>query len=312
MFRKILVPTDFSECSALALRQALAISAACDASLDVLHAYDIPTFVPPHVVVVMAGVEASISEHAEAQAKAQLQELVEACNAQEGVARRELRLGPAAGAVVEFVGENDYDLIVMGTHGRTGLSRLFLGSVAANVLRHSVCPVLAVTSAGADEAGKPPSESVHLPERILVPVEDWAAARAVLDQLALLPNARQLQLELQHVVEPLPFVPPEVNGANGTGLASYPEVAAKQARELLSQCSKHAVGLQLHVAATRICTGYVSDEILGEARSFDADWIAMATHQRKGVGRWFLGSVTERVVGEAKRPVLTVPRPKDA
>lgn len=146
-FKKILVPIDFSQCSGAALDYALMLQKSLGGEIEILHAFEIPTFVPPHVVVMMGNVEASLAEHAEREAKHQLNVFLE----QHGVAsdvKREVRLGPPGLTIMERLEEGGADLIVMGTHGRTGVSRWVMGSTAEKILRGAPCPVLTVRSPG--------------------------------------------------------------------------------------------------------------------------------------------------------------------
>lgn len=142
-FKKILVPVDFSTCSGAALDYAVSLSKQLGAALEVVHAFEIPTFVPPHVVVVMGEVEASLSEHAEREARQQLEAFLHSRGVGSDT-KRELLLGPPAHTVLERLAQNDVDLVVMGTHGRTGISRWVMGSTAEKVLRGAPCPVLTV------------------------------------------------------------------------------------------------------------------------------------------------------------------------
>ncbi len=146
-FKKILVPVDFSDCSAAALKHARTLAEKLGATLDVLHAYDIPTFVPPHVVVMMGEIDAPLGEHAERHAKEQLNVFLEkhGVTKESNVGRRTL-MGPPALTLIEAAEEGNYDLIVMGTHGRTGLPRLVMGSTAEKVVRGAPCAVLTVRS----------------------------------------------------------------------------------------------------------------------------------------------------------------------
>jgi len=145
--KKILVPVDFSECSAAALQHAIMLRDSLGAHIDVLHAYDVPTFVPPHVVVMMGDIDAPLSEHAERHANEQLDEFLakHGVTPEQGIGRSVV-LGPATVALLEVAEEGKYDLIVMGTHGRTGLPRLVMGSTAERVVRGASCPVLTVRS----------------------------------------------------------------------------------------------------------------------------------------------------------------------
>ncbi len=143
--KKILVPVDFSDCSAAALAHARVLAEKLGAKLDVLHAYDVPTFVPPHVSVMMGEIDAPLSEHAERHANEQLAIFLQDHGVTEGdgIGSRTL-MGPPALTLLEAAEQGKYDMIVMGTHGRTGLSRLVMGSTAEKVVRGAHCPVLTV------------------------------------------------------------------------------------------------------------------------------------------------------------------------
>jgi nucleotide-binding universal stress UspA family protein len=144
-FNKILVPVDFSTCSGAALDYALMLQRELGAEVEVLHAFEIPAFVPPHVVVMMGEVEASLADHAEQAAKRELDAFLERHGAK-GNTPRGVYLGPPGLVVLERLESGGVDLVVMGTHGRTGLARWVMGSTAEKVLRGSKCPVLTIRS----------------------------------------------------------------------------------------------------------------------------------------------------------------------
>ncbi len=147
-FKRILVPVDFSDCSAAAVKQALIWAEATQAQVDVVHAYDVPTFIPPHVEIMMGEASASLAEHAERHAKEALERFLLSLGVPESIRQRgRVLFGPPAITVLEVAEGDDYDLIVMGTHGRTGLPRLLVGSVAQKVMVAAKCPVLTVHAA---------------------------------------------------------------------------------------------------------------------------------------------------------------------
>lgn len=142
---KILVPVDFSDCSAQALKHALVLRTHLGARVDVIHTFEVPTFIPPHVVVLMGEVDAPLSEHAERHATEQLNDFLSKMGvADEPSVSRRVVLGPPALTILDVVEEEKHDLIVMGTHGRSGFARLVMGSTAEKVLRAAPCPVLTV------------------------------------------------------------------------------------------------------------------------------------------------------------------------
>lgn len=148
-FKKILVPVDFSACSAEALRVAADMSQRYDAAISIVHCYEPMTYMVPegHVFYTAAQMESLFSEFAKALASAKKD--AEAAGAKR-VDTQQLE-GIAASEIVEFARKGGFDLIVMGTHGRTGLKHALLGSVAEKVLRRAPCPVLTV-HASQDEA----------------------------------------------------------------------------------------------------------------------------------------------------------------
>jgi nucleotide-binding universal stress UspA family protein len=138
--RHILVPHDFSDTAQNALSFALDLASKLGAHVTVMHAYEIPTFAYPEGVALTAEVVSNIRRAAQ--------------TALDGVAARSrrpglevqalLRQGPAWSEIDASAKDMHADLIVMGTHGRHGLARALLGSVAERVVRTAPCPVLTV------------------------------------------------------------------------------------------------------------------------------------------------------------------------
>ena len=142
--RRILVPTDFSEHSRQALERALELAERMGASIDLLHVWDPPGHLEPYTVDILPEAPGA---GLETQGLAQAGRLLNAWSEQYGSRSVPLHLhlarGPAAETILLFV-SNGYDLLVMGTHGRTGLARLMMGSVAQKVARRASCPVMTV------------------------------------------------------------------------------------------------------------------------------------------------------------------------
>lgn len=148
-FHRILVPTDFSDCSHSACDLALQLATKFGASIDLLHVDEPPAwqgFVIPELVVNMPN-EASSSLHEFVQTRTHraLEHLVEKFQ-RAGVAqvRHRRESGEPGTVIVRVAEEEPFDLIVMGTHGRKGFERLMMGSVAERVVRQARCPVLTV------------------------------------------------------------------------------------------------------------------------------------------------------------------------
>jgi universal stress protein A len=154
---RILVPLDFSPPSNRALQYATTLAARLGASVTLLHVVDNPLasgawtseiYVPdlPQMLEALVG-----------EANKRLASL-ESVAANAGVkAETTVVTGHPAYAIVEHAGAGRFDLIVMGTHGRTGLAHAFVGSVAERVVRRSPCPVLTVRDAAAAKEERPGS-----------------------------------------------------------------------------------------------------------------------------------------------------------
>ena len=147
-FTNILHSTDFSEASGLACEHAVRLARQCGAKLTVLHVYPDPTRVPDAW---------SIRDP-----RPELEDVLSrvAAGAADVSVERLLRIGTPAERIVEYARSHHCDLIVMGTHGRTGLKHVLLGSVAEKVIRSAPCPVMVVRQQ-TDEQTAPRSTTEH-------------------------------------------------------------------------------------------------------------------------------------------------------
>jgi universal stress protein A len=146
IFRRILHPTDFSRASAPALRRSVALAKACRAPLVLLH-----VMTPPSPFIGESTPPSSFVELlrlARRSAKRRLAAALARVKRERVGARAILVEGLPASEILSAARRTRADLIVMGTHGRTGVSRLFLGSVAERVVRESRSPVLTVPAHG--------------------------------------------------------------------------------------------------------------------------------------------------------------------
>jgi universal stress protein A len=145
---RILVPVDFSECSRAALEHASVLAKSFEATLDLLYVWEAPAFIAPEAMVGAAGTTQTLSQLAGDQARAAMKEFHEKA-VSDGIAIGTTRVeqGDPARTIVEVAERDGYDLIAMGTHGRSGFAHLLLGSVAEKVVRRSSCPVLTVRTA---------------------------------------------------------------------------------------------------------------------------------------------------------------------
>jgi nucleotide-binding universal stress UspA family protein len=217
--------------------------------------------------------------------------------------------GEVVSEIVHAAEEAECDLVVMATHGRTGLARALLGSVAEEVLRLAPCPVLTVKTApqpggaAAPEGAAPGTgreqRAIHA---ILYPTDMSANAARAFPLACALARDHGARLLVLHVYPP-PLAHGEVmERPQGKG---FQEQLWKTLHEI--QSSDPKVCLEYLLAE-----GTPEDKILAAAAQNNCDLIVMGTHGRTGLRRLVLGSVAEQVVRHATCPVITVKYPLDA
>lgn len=141
-FQKILVPVDFSAHSAEAMRVSADLSRRYEASILLVHVYDPLVYALPDgfTFVTPPAVDQLLEAFSEQLAQSKLQAI------EAGATRVETRVlqGSIAGAILDCATREAIDLIVMGTHGRTGMQHVLIGSTAERIVRLAACPVLTV------------------------------------------------------------------------------------------------------------------------------------------------------------------------
>jgi len=274
---RILFATDGSDCAERARRYALQLAARVDAALHVVHVEERPVDLTDVIEVEAADVLSA------------LHPVVAAPRVQE----RQVVHPSAAEGVLAYATEHDVRLLILGTHGRRGLRRLVLGSVAEEIVRRAEAPVLTV--------GRGASTPAPTGGRLLVPVDFSTHQEPLLAHAREWGLAFDLSITLVHAVEGQGV--PDVYGLHSNAPASG--ALADRARRALSEPADalRAHGLDVQV---EIRTGAAAPNILDAADTLDADLLAVATHGRSGVDRMLMGSVAESVLRRAPCPVLTV------
>ncbi len=204
-----------------------------------------------------------------------------------------VRTGDAGREILALAAETPDPLIVMSTHGRRGLRRVLLGSVAFQVVRDAPCPVVVVPPM--PEGGRALAPAI---ERVLVPLDESPVAEAALDRgLAALGDA-PLEVVLTEVVEPLVR-------RGGIVEREYQRLATSTARAYLTGLSA-GVTARGHRVEIDVRLGYPDRRIADAVADHDIDLVVMATRGRSGLGRFVLGSVAEDVLRAATTPLLLV------
>jgi nucleotide-binding universal stress UspA family protein len=209
---------------------------------------------------------------------------------QRGVeAKFRLRMGSPAPAILETAREERATLIALSTHGRSGLSRFMLGSVAEEVLRTSPVPVLVFRPPEDPRLSRGRIEALPL-HSYLLPTDGSEESLSVLPELLEWARPADSRVTLL-AVRP-----------RGEADQRWPveEVPIREAERRLREA--------LIPTAFKIRHGEAAEEILQEARDGRADLVVMATHGRRGPSRWIFGSVTAEVLRTCPVPLMVVHR----
>lgn len=198
----------------------------------------------------------------------------------------------------------EVDLIAMTTHGRSGVSRWALGSVADHILRVVQQPVLLVR-------GDTAVSSPHAPRTILVPLDGTAFAEQVLEQAEVLAHQEQATVLLLRALDLL--MDQELDGmiVHADGYGTLRALRARAAAGYLAQVEAH---LRSRDITTRSLVHDLppAEAILQAAKAEAAQLVVMSTHGRGSLGRWVYGSVADAVLRRATCPVLLTHVPKGA
>jgi nucleotide-binding universal stress UspA family protein len=291
---RILCPVDLSEFSHYALDQARALARWYEADITVLHV--VTVFQPLIGMAEVAYVPPLLPE------RQQIAEDVQRfCGLRESSQEPRLSVIVTEGIppqeIVRQAKSLPADLLVMGTHGRSGFERLFLGSVTEKVLRSTHVPVLTVP---------PPVERVGsvLYKTILCPIEFSDSSTRALEYALRLAEETDAHLILLHVIEAMTDET-RLGEISHFTVPEYYRHLKDDARARL----KSALPDEARVWCTpeeRVVFGKAHHTILQLAEEVNADLIVMGVHGAGALNRRLFGSTTHRVIREAHCPVLTL------
>lgn len=296
---RILVPLDFSESSVDALRFALPFASETGARLDLLHVIEpIPAaFGPPGE----AGyVPPEPDQQQQRAAAARLKQLAAAEVRRPVRANPLVKQGTPAQVINETAAELRSNLLILSTHGHTGLRRFFLGSTAEKVVRRAPCPVLTVRRRVLTRTGTPQSPPSERINRILVPVDFSKPSGEMLKFAVAFATQFRASLVLLHVVNHI-NVPSRVVYYATQLQMTVLERGMRQLAEFAERIAPADIQAEQIVRA-----GEPYDVIREVARRERADLIIIATRGHGAVKEFFIGSTAGRVVRHAPCPVLVV------
>jgi nucleotide-binding universal stress UspA family protein len=208
-------------------------------------------------------------------------------------------VGKPANEILRYADEHSVDLIALSSHG-AGKGPWAMGNIAWKVLQIAEKPVLLIR-APADSAAL---EQKRLLKKILVPLDGSEIGGAVISHIEVLAQALGAEVILFHVLE-VPSVGVLAPGIEIAYRTSTLESEKKIHLAYLDNVEKRLKEMGLSTSSV-LNIGFAADEIIKYSENNAVDLIAMSTHGRSGIGRWVLGSVTQKVLHTGNTPVLTV------
>jgi len=277
MYDEILLALDGSDCAAAAADDALTLAARYDATLHV------------HGVVETFGVSTAEERKARERETTERLEAFAERAAEAGVdCEIDQHTGFADKELLAAIDDVGADLVVMGTHGRTGVQEFLLGSIAAQLVRHSPVPVFTT-----------PASEGWSPETVLVPTDGSEYAEEAATHAIDVASRLDAAVHVVSVVD---------SGEFGYEFPSMdiPDMLAEGANDAVDRVIERAVDRDVPTTS-EVVQGRPSRRILDVAEERGADLIVLGTHGHSALGRLIVGSVAERVVRGAEMPVLVVP-----
>lgn len=312
---RILVPVDFSGTSDAALRRASDLAERTGAVLHILHVVPGPASSGQRFDDLPEQDRAFYRRFWD-EADEQMTAFLHWIDPGDIRVKRVLSGGLPSRVTLEYAEREKIDLIVMGTHGRRGLRRFLLGSVAGEVLRRATVPLMIVPEAS---AGRKPLRQV------LAPTDFSEASHLALPVAAGLAGLYGANLDLLHALEPIRYIEALTGTEVATEMLPDLRTLAEHRLEAFAVDAAEAItdgdeyddapveggGRVLSHIRPHLAEGRAAETIAEFARSQGTDMIVMAKHGLHGVERWLVGSVTERVCRLTPCPVLVVPIGRD-
>jgi nucleotide-binding universal stress UspA family protein len=272
MSNPILVPLDGSELAeeALPLATELALRWREPVHLVLVHQSPSPFLAPEAGPAGLLGLDEEVRRNL----KAYVERTAVRVAADSGVSVVPVLLdGPVVPVITQYAITQVARLVVMTTHGRGGVSRMFLGSVADRLIRHLRCPAILATPG----ASLPRPRAAGERRRALIPLDGSRLAESIIDKVLAVYPPREVLLDLLSV----------------TGATEYLRTVAARLREL-----------DVTVHTEVLVDEQVAHAVVRYAEERHADLIAVATHGVAGIERAFIGSVADKIVRSANVPVL--------
>lgn len=302
MFRKILVPLDGSDTAECVLPH-VKLLASTDENVTTDFIYIVAPLDAP---MIDAKYRKKIETESRQAAADYLKRLINKSGLKEK-ARAVVIAGKVAETITDYAVSNKQDLIIMATHGRSGVSRWFYGSVADKVVHAAATPVSLVKAGSGCKASYPAGRRL----RILVPLDGSIVAESVLRPLKEINRQlkdRKLDIILARVCEIFPTpvgYPPPLS-------MSWEEYLSYEKKRCRAICHDYLSSVQGKLARAGIKTrieipeGNSAELLIDYINHNAVDLVLISTHGRTGFSRWAFGSIAEKVLKGSNSPVLLI------
>ncbi|MCK5654430.1 MAG: universal stress protein [Dehalococcoidia bacterium] len=291
MYEKILVTLDGSELAEIALPYAEELAGALDSEVTLIHVSESAEDKYLHMD------ELYMEKMVEATRKGA--ERYRGKSAKVGAVHL---VGHTAEQIVDYADKEKIGLIVMATHGRSGIRRWFLGNVAAKVVRATERPVVLIRAKDA----RPKVSQKRLLNKALVPLDGSKESEAVIPYISELASKIKAEVVLFQVVAPAHLV------YSIPGEAVQKLYSPEEMEKIIAKSKGYldTVGAELRDkginAMSEVGLGVPAEEIIRIADEIQADVVAMSTHGHSGISRWAFGSTADKVLHAGNTPVLLV------
>ena len=299
MYKVIMVPTDGSGFDREAIRVSLRIAERTEAKVQLVRVLASGTFFGLEAAAEGTSAAAELVHSDRDKALSELYRLAAECRlTSKAEISVDLHAGPVADVLEGYARRHHVDLIVISTHGRSGISRLSLGSVTDSLIRHTTIPVLVV---------KPPTSYLNPQvseafKRIVVPLDGSTLAEQILPRVLKLAKLEEAEITLLQVLIPQSYWQKETVDPSLPWWDKDVSLARAYLFRIAARLRRNGVAV-----TTDIVIGENIAHAIGDFASREkADLIAIATHGRGGLARMLRGSVADAVMHSGRMSMLVL------
>lgn len=287
---QILVPTDFSENAELAVNYAIALAKQCSAKLHLLHTPVVPTYLlmdlsyspgPEAVTRILNDAQEALDRQAQ---------MITAAGVEHFTAIRE---GTVHEVIRDYAKEHDVDLVVVGTHGRTGVSKLMYGSITERVIKTVHTPIIII-----------PPEGGRIPSSIVIAYDFSAPAKHAAEVARAIHGVSHGSLHLVHSYLDVWGEYTDRGAVVGEAAEKRREALHLGLEGMLKDDAKELFSIDAQAIQTHLVTGDPAAGILKVADEVGATLVCAGTTGKSGIERLLIGSVARRLLHDSEIPLL--------